>query len=136
MWVPLVQNPPPYTFLGFFSPLNDPAAPESSYKTGRTIPVKFSLLNSTGLPVINATATISLDLLSGNNATPVDPALFESGADNGTSFRFDEESDQYMYNLDAKNLAPGRYRVTATIADTGQTHSDTFTLTSGPGKGH
>jgi hypothetical protein len=131
----IVQNPPPYTFLGFFSPINDPAVPESSYKIGRSIPLKFGLQQN-GLPVINATATISLDLLNGNSTTPIDPSLFGKGSNDGTNFRYDGEGGQYIYNLDTKDLAAGRYRVTVTIAETGQTHSDTFTLTSAPGKGH
>lgn len=137
MWVPVAQTQPPtYTFLGFFSPLNDPADPESSYKAGRTIPIKFSLEDSTGQPVTSAVTTISLDLINGDSATPIDISLFGGPSNDGANFRFDPEGGQYIFNLETRSLQAGEYRVTATIADTGQTHSDTFTLTAGPPKGN
>jgi len=136
MWIPLHQNPPPYQFLGFFAPLNDPASPESTYQVGRTIPIKFQLKNSDGLIVISATSTVSLEKWNGSGWSTVAPSAYQSPADDGVNVRFDPESDQYIYNLDTKNLDPGRYRITVTVADTQQTHSDTFTLTAKPGKGH
>lgn len=134
MWVPLVQNPPPYTFLGFFSPLNDPPSPESEFKGNRSLPIRFSLALE-GLTVINAHCTISLDKLDGNNATPIDVSVFGKGMNDGANFRFDGEGGKYFFNLDTKDLEPGRYRVTATVEETGQTHSDTFVVAASPSNG-
>ena len=135
MWVPLVHNPPPYTFLGFFSPLNDPASPESTFKIGRALPIKFALQDN-GLAVISASATISLDKMNGNTATPIEVSKFANPSNDGANFKLDGEAAQYVYILDTKNLDPGQYRITVTIAQTGQTHTDTFTLTANaPKKG-
>ena len=131
MWVPVVQGPPPYTFLGFFAPINDPATPESNFKGNRTVPLKFTLQNSDGLTVINASCTITLQIKNGNTWSSVNSSLFEHPSDNGTACRFDGESGQYEYSLDTKNLKAGEYRITVTVADTGQTHSDTFSIASG-----
>ena len=134
MWIPLQQNPPPYDFLGFYSPLNDPASPESVYQQGRSIPIKFRLKNSDGLLVISALCSVSLEKWNGSSWVTVDSSLFSSPADNANNVRFDADSDTYIYIVNTKNLSSGRYRITVTVSDTQQTHADTFTLTDKPGK--
>jgi hypothetical protein len=79
----------------------------------RTVPVKFELPSLPGYA--GAVAHISVLYLSGGTATAVTVELGTGPSDGGTLFRY--TGGQYMYNLSTRNLAPGLYRVMATLAD-------------------
>lgn len=108
-----------YTFSGFFPPLENDGS--SGFHAGRTLPVKFQLTAPDGSLVTNATATIQL--YAGGQAIPTS----SKRENNGTQFRFDPGSGQYIYNLDTNGLASGTYMLQVSISD-GSTHCVAFAL--------
>ena len=111
LWIPAG---PPVVFSGFLQPINDPASPESVFKRGSTVPVKFKLTTSAGAPISSAEAHVSLTQL-GAGETLINEQYYETPSDDGTTFHFNTGSGCYEYNLGTKNLVSGaRYRITAT----------------------
>ena len=82
----------------------------SNFKAGRgVIPVKFEL-SANGSPTCALPpATIALSRTSGADPGPINEATYLMAADSGSSFRVTE--CQYLYNLNAKSLGAGTYRV-------------------------
>jgi hypothetical protein len=107
-----------YRFSGFLSPLVTGRSVVLQAKQTRTVPVKFQLLfqdQPTGEPGAQI-ALYALDpagnIVGGNLA--VDAGSANGGA---TAFRYDSQSQHYIFNLSTKNLAVGSYRVIVTIDD-------------------
>ena len=88
----------------------------STFKAQRgTVPVKFSLsLGAT--PTCNLpAATITVYRGSVSNPTAVNEDVYSLPSDTGSQFRIDGEACQYVYNLSARSLGPGAYRVDIVI---------------------
>jgi Tol biopolymer transport system component len=99
----------PYQFGGFLPPLHDGTsanAPDGPFKRGRTIPVKFQLLDSEGQPISDEEAQGLVAELAVfyeepcNQGDPIDPG--DSPPDIGDQFRYDAEADLFIYNLSTK----------------------------------
>jgi hypothetical protein len=103
-------------FVGVLQPVDDgPGQTASIFKKGSTVPVKFQLVDATGRPLPDATAsavaancgaTIGLTL-AGATSAPVDEAALSNAADSGTCFRYDAAADQFIFNLSTKTLTAG-----------------------------
>jgi probable HAF family extracellular repeat protein len=89
-------------------PINSDGSSVFSATKG-VVPVKFTLaLNGTAtcnLP----TATIAVTRTAGGTVGAIDESLYDMASDSGSTFRI--SSCQYVYNLGAKSLGPGTYRV-------------------------
>lgn len=109
----LLQSNP----VNYSAQIQPPIASDGSsvFKANRgVVPVKFTLeLNGVSTCNLPA-ATISLIEISGTSPGPVNQDEYEVASDNGTSFRVSD--CQYVYNLGASNLGPGRYKVQITIS--------------------
>jgi len=140
-----------YHFSGFFPPLSSEDHSESNrfekgwsqgfwgwdwdnptFHAGSTIPVAFQLRAANGGIVKNATATLEVFLVvesaSGTVLEPIPPV--SSGGQSGAQFSFDPRFGVYIYDLDTKGYADGRYRIRVTIND--GTHHDThFSIRNG-----
>jgi hypothetical protein len=93
-------------------------SPDGPFKGGRTIPVKFRLLNLQGEAISDAEAgalTTELHVFyesAGAEGAPVDPG--DNPPDVGGEFRYDTEEDLFIYNLSTKGggwLADYTYRL-------------------------
>lgn len=106
---------PPYAAT-IRQPIN--ADGSSTFRAGRgVVPVKFGL-SAGGVATCDLPpATIALSRMTGTDADPVNESTYLLAADSGSSFRVTD--CQYIYNLNAKSLAPGTYRVEIRIG--GQT---------------
>lgn len=113
-----------YAFGGFKPPMVDGAA----YKLKRTLPVKFELTFSDGAPVANLSIPIDVTKI-GDAAGVGEEADLSTGdtANSGTLFRYDEETQLYIFNLSTKGWDAGVYRVKA-ILNTSQIPAIEFTL--------
>lgn len=99
----------------FLQPINLPFQPQSVFKAGSTIPVKFHLFLADGVtPVGTAVATIRVT--KGSDGVPV----LSNVPNAGTTFRYDPEEQQYIFNLSTKNWSAGSYRITALLDDGSQ----------------
>lgn len=120
-----------YTFGGFDQPLlGDGSASIQQTKTGRTIPVKFTLTWQ-GQPAANATATIAvykvLDTATGTIDTTELTEDAGAANDTGNAFRYGGDG-KYVFNLSTKNWpAPATYRIIVTLSD-GSVYSVDFSL--------
>lgn len=75
------------------------------------VPVKFTAtLNGAPTCALPA-AMISVFSMIGGGLVTVNQSEYIMPADSGTSFRIDTTSCQYVYNLDAKTLGPGKYTI-------------------------
>jgi sugar lactone lactonase YvrE len=120
-----------YSFSGFDQPLlADGSASIQQTKTGRTIPVKFTLTWQ-GQPVANATATISVYKVLDTATGTIDTTQLteDAGAanDTGNAFRYAGDG-KYVFNLSTKGWpAPATYRMSVTLSD-GSVYSVDFSL--------
>ena len=105
-------------FLGLLQPVDDgPGATPSVYKKNSTIPLKFQIVGSNGLPIPDARAaalaascdaTVTYTTVGGVTA-PVDENSVTDTPDSGGCFRYDASADQFQYNFGTKNLAAGQW---------------------------
>jgi hypothetical protein len=96
-----------YTCSGILQPINTDGS--SVFKLGRTVPVKFQLFDDLGMPVGTAFATIDLIKISDGVTGVYEEATSTSAADTGNIFRYDSETEQYIYNLNTDELETGTY---------------------------
>ncbi len=106
VFAPVVQALKPL----FVSPINNGTTainPDGPFKHGRTIPVKFHLLNIDGNIISDAEAqalTIKLDKfykIAGSDGFPIDPG--NNLPDFGDQFRYNPDDDMFIYNLRTKD---------------------------------
>jgi len=104
-----------YAFSGILDPIN--ANGSSLFKAGSTIPVKFTLKDSSGAYVSTANATVTYAKLSDNVYGTDVEAISTSAATTGNVFRYDSTSNQYIFNMSTKGLTAGTYRLTIKLDD-------------------
>jgi hypothetical protein len=104
-----------YNFIGFLDPINNDGT--SIFKLKSTVPVKFQLKDAQGNYVSTAVASISVAKLSNNvwgeDMEPVSTA----SSTQGTIFRYDASSNQYIFNLSTKELSTGSWRISSLLGD-------------------
>jgi len=98
-----------YNASGVLQPVNDTQAQNdpSVFKYGSTIPVKIRITDCNGASVSGLSPQIAVKKLSGSTPpTGVDETIAStSGADSGTTMRYDALGGIYIYNLATKSLA-------------------------------
>jgi hypothetical protein len=98
-----------YSATGVLQPVNDTQAHQdpSVFKYGSTIPVKIRVTDCNGGVVGGLTPQIAVKKISGSTPpSGLDETISStSGADSGTTMRFDATAGQYIYNLATKSLA-------------------------------
>ena len=88
-----------YDFGGILSPIKEDGS--SVFKLGRTIPVKFQLWDDQGNFVTDAVANIFVKKISNGTSGEV-AAVSTAAATTGNLFRYDFDSEQYIFNLSTK----------------------------------
>ena len=122
-----------FQWKGFLQPINDPAAqagqPASVFKAGSTVPVKFQLTAPDGT-LLQAPTTPEwvTPAKGGAMSLSVDETLYTDAATTGTSFRWDPDAQQYIYNWKTTRDMAGYYwRIGVSLPD-GTTHYVTIGL--------
>ena len=96
------------------SPIN--ADGLSAFKAKRgNLPVKFSLTENGVFTCALPPASIAITRTAGGTAGPVDKSVYATPADKGSNFRIDPSACQYVYNVAARSLGVGSYRVDISI---------------------
>ena len=115
----------PWTFLGFYQPVDMGATVWNTVKGGSTIPFKFEVfagsLELTDTSVVKSFNTTQV-LCSGGTEDTI-----ELVATGGTSLRYDWTSGQFIYNWQTPKKPGFCYKVTFTLQD-GSTRSANFKL--------
>jgi uncharacterized protein len=102
--------------------LGAPLDREPSVRRGAVVPVRVALAASDGTRPGDLAPEVSLTGPDGEEQVT-------SAAVDGTTMRFDAESQQYVYPLATRALSDaGRYTVTVTVPESGQEVTGTFTL--------
>jgi len=123
----------PYTFIGFLSPLSAAgtvAAPSNSGSGNFTkgVPIKWQLKDSSGNFVTSLTSTQTLQatyytggVCTAGQATGTTFVLYlpTSGATGGSTFRYDSNNNQFLFNWSTKAVTtgPGCYEVILQLND-------------------
>ncbi|MDP9299430.1 MAG: thrombospondin type 3 repeat-containing protein [Actinomycetota bacterium] len=97
-----------YAATGVLQPVNDTQAHQdpSIFKYGSTIPVKIRVTDCSSTVVSGLSPQIAVRRISGVTPPTGDEEIAStSGADTGTTMRFDATAGQYIYNLATKSLA-------------------------------
>jgi DNA-binding beta-propeller fold protein YncE len=103
-----------YNFSGFFPPLSL----GKSFKLGRTIPVKFKLTDVDGNYISTAQVTIMLQKYLADEPIEEPIETTSKGRSNiGNTFRYDELNEQYIYNLNTKELSVGIWQIIVLLDD-------------------
>ncbi len=82
------------------------------------LPVRFTLTEN-GVPTCTLpAATITVTRTAGMHAGLLDEQIYAAPADKGSNFGIDQSACQYVYNLAARKMGPGKYRVDISIDGT------------------
>ncbi|HXI83382.1 MAG TPA: PxKF domain-containing protein [Verrucomicrobiae bacterium] len=122
-----VSLPCPLSFTGFLPPIGGGdvtggtcASAVRGFKLGSTIPIKMTLLNCDGSPVLTGSHTIQLSkcdgTVGGESAVDASPT---GGATTGNLFQPDG-SGTWHFNLATKGLSAGTWKIIATLSDGSQ----------------
>ena len=118
---PFAIGIPLQEFVGFLPPIKNDSS--SKFRLGKTIPVKFQLIDTNGSFVTNATAKIYVvkineDGTIGNEEEGIPNNKKKAGND----FRYDSTSNQYIFNLNTKSLSEGTWQIRVSLDD-GTSHT-------------
>jgi pimeloyl-ACP methyl ester carboxylesterase len=110
----------PYLFSGFLPPVKE----KNVFKAGSTVPVKFQLSKHDGSIIQAKSAPLWFALKRGAMVSTVasEPAQ-DLSATVGNVYRWDNSSEQYIYNWSTKGLAPGFWYEIYAKLDDGNIHS-------------
>jgi hypothetical protein len=101
-----------YNFGGFLPPLNNGLA----FATGRTVPIKFQLIDALGNCISSLGAFTALQV------------SYPDGTSHAiTGLRYDSTANQYVANWSTKGLAAGSYTIQLSLID-GTTHTVPVTI--------
>lgn len=100
-----------YNYSGLLEPIGEDGGKEFK---GNTVPVKFRLTDANGRAATNATAELYLTNAGGGGEIE---ALSTSNATTGNLFRFDSDEEQYIFNLNTRDLEAGDWRLRVSLDD-------------------
>jgi hypothetical protein len=102
-------------FGGFLQPINTDGS--SIFKSGSTVPIKFQLKGPEGQFITGANAKLSYTFLSTRISGTELEATSNGAANTGNLFRYDTTSNQYIFNLNTKDMQKGTYQLKITFDD-------------------
>jgi hypothetical protein len=116
-----------FVFSGFQPPvLNDGSG---IYQAKSTIPFKFRLTDCSGATPAPVTATIEVIPFTSSIVGTVSVATVQGlRADTGTTYNYDSQGNQYIFNLGTKNLAAGASYIVRTRVSDGSVHDVVISL--------
>jgi len=100
-------------FQGLLPPVNNDGS--SVFKLNRTVPVKFQLIAPDGSFITDAVARLYLAKVSSDVVGTFEEADSTGKADSGNTFRYDAESNQYIFNLGTKGLSTGTWVIQVVV---------------------
>ncbi len=92
----------------FLQPIN--LDNSSIFRLGSTVPIKFQL-TGVSAGITNLVADVRLAKVANSIAGSTVEAITNVSADNGSAFRYDANSGQYIYNLATSSLSRGTWRL-------------------------
>lgn len=111
-----------YSVHYIFSGISPSLEKRSVYKLNSAIAVKFQLLDYTGANIEDAVATLYV-----KGIDPVSSEIPATSVNGLTAFRYDQNKEQYLFNLNTKPLAAGDWEMRI-LLDDGASYIVPFTL--------
>jgi len=99
-----------YNYIGLLEPI---AGGNKIFK-GNTVPVKFRLTDANGNTAPDATARLYLTSADGGGETE---AVSTGNAAEGNLFRYDSGDEQYIFNLNTRDLQSGTWQLRVSLDD-------------------
>ena len=94
-------------FSGILQPINPDGS--SVFKKGSTVSVKFALFDVDGNPITDASATLRLERIANGITGSDSEAISTSSASTGNEFRYDAQTNTYVFNWGTSDLQTGTY---------------------------
>ena len=104
-----------YAYSGILQPVNPDGS--SIFKLGSTVPVKFTLKDTSGAPIATAVANLTLAKVTNEIDGTFVEATSTAAATTGTLFRYDPTGQQYIFNLGTSGLSKGTWTLKVTLDD-------------------
>jgi len=104
-----------YSFGGFLPPIKDDGS--GVYKLGRTIPIKFQLTDMNGQFISTANPVLTIRKISSGILGDEEIELPTISTNSDDTFRYDEKSSQYIYNLSTGGLPAGTWEIEVSLDD-------------------
>ncbi len=104
-----------YQFGGFLPPIKTDGT--GIYKLGRTLPIKFQLIDVNGQFIANAIAKLTITKIDNGILGGEEIPLSTSAADTDNLFRYDIINNQYIYNLSTDAMSTGRWQLKTRLDD-------------------
>lgn len=79
------------------------------------VPVKFALSYNGAATCDLPPATIALFQTAGSAVGPINESVYVQTADNGSNFRVDTGTCEYVFNLGTSSLGPGTYQISISL---------------------
>jgi len=103
-----------YNFIGFQMPLRNDGS--SIFRSPRPIPIRFQLTAADGTFVSNATATLAVFKVTDDVLGSIEvESVGDANEDN--FFRFDTQTNTYIYNLSTRGYTSGTYLLRVALND-------------------
>ena len=80
-------------------------------QTGSTIPIKLEVISAAGSNLSSATLMVTALSVSQVSSTAYGPVVDSGNANPDSNFRFDSNSNTYIFNLKTTGLATGVYEL-------------------------
>ena len=109
-----------YDFGGILPPIKEDGS--RAFKLGSTVPVKFQLWDADGEIVTNAEACIFVEKIDSGTIGEIE-AVSTAASTTGNLFRYDPDSEQYIFNLSTKlplnevNWSTGTWQIRIKLDD-------------------
>jgi|GEM_PF-1359159 len=104
--LPIVAASETIDTSGILSPIKTDET--TTYNAGRTLPVKFQLMDEDGNYLTGATAKIYIEGANGESA---------SSAEQENLFRYVSTENQYIFNLSTKSMSAGKYHIRVDVGN-------------------
>lgn len=104
-----------YDYSGLLQPISSKGT--SVFKAGSTVTVKFAMRDFNGAYVTDAKAKLYLAKVTKGDVVEEFKAVSTSAASDENNFRYDTVNNQYIFNLNTKNLQPGIYQLRVELGD-------------------
>lgn len=96
-------------FSGALEPINSDGS--SIFRVGQTVPVRLQLSDSNGNFITDVLLTFEAQKISNSIAGDETESLVQVTATAGDTFRYDADSNQYIYNWSTKGLSAGTWEI-------------------------
>jgi hypothetical protein len=110
---------PAYQFVGFFSPLENPPVVNTA-KAGRTIPVKWQIIDEGGSYISDLAAVTGISYQETTCGGTLENAVYETDTSGSSGLRYDMDANQFVYTWKTEKGMTGCFNLILELYGTDQ----------------